>query len=609
MLDQCGQPLVDHRIQLLRRPAQEQFGLQVGVQRVHILAQQFAAHARTAEEEAGQQRRQGEDVQHVVAVIGHQYRVAFIQVQDAAQGVLLLGHQVHPAHVLDQRLAVAVGQGGVRRVGHLAQQGQVQVEHAGQGAFVQGQAAGGQQRQGHQVDRVDRGRLVEVAGHGFTQAGGGGVEPGRAVLRAVVLFTPAGLLLVEEAGQADRLAEVHVYLAKALLERAEHLEDIEDRLFLLAGTAQLAQVGAAFEHALVADVHRHEDDRRARRAQEAAQGDRQHAGARLQHAPGARTAAFDEVLHREALAEQRVQVLVEHSGIKRVALEGTAHEKGPATAQQATDHRHVEVDAGRHVRWGEAVAEQQVGQQQVVDVAAVARHIDHFMTGGDALHLLDVVDLDAVVDLVPEPAQYHFKEADRGVGVVRGDLVAIAQCLGFGLGQRDALTLGLIADGLAHLRGMDQAFDQVASVRDVRADDCRLEVAKVHAHQALGHAHGALVALVVLHQFTQVDRCRELHTRLAPQDQHGQQPAQAPGDRPAVGEQQLPWAGLTGGGLAPEHAHRDDLRVFLGMLAYRCDQAFEGGRGAALVLAAQPVGVGCQVEERRRLLQCAHGHR
>ncbi len=216
LLDQRGQPLVNHLIQLLRRPAQEQFGLQVRVQRVHILAQQFAAHARAAEEEARQQRRQGEDVQHVVTVIGHQYRVAFIQVQDATQGVLLLGHQVHPAHVFDQRLAVAIRQGGVRRVGHLAQQGQVQVEHAGQGALVQGQAAGGQQSQGHQVDRVDRGRLVEVTGHGFAQAGGGCIEPGRAVLRAVILFTPAGLLLVEEAGQADRLAEVHVYLAKAL---------------------------------------------------------------------------------------------------------------------------------------------------------------------------------------------------------------------------------------------------------------------------------------------------------------------------------------------------------------------------------------------------------
>ncbi|MCY1182595.1 hypothetical protein D9M73_231630 [compost metagenome] len=45
LFDQRGQPLVDHFVQLFRRPAQEQFGLQVRVQRMHILAQQFAAHA------------------------------------------------------------------------------------------------------------------------------------------------------------------------------------------------------------------------------------------------------------------------------------------------------------------------------------------------------------------------------------------------------------------------------------------------------------------------------------------------------------------------------------------------------------------------------------
>ncbi|MNF94298.1 hypothetical protein D3C84_770030 [compost metagenome] len=219
-----------------------------------------------------------------------------------------------------------------------------------------------------------------------------------------------------------------------------------------------------------------------------------------------------------------------------------------------------------------------------------------------------MVDLDAVVDLVPEPAEHHFEEADGGIGVVRGNLVAIAQGLGFSLGQGDVLTLGLVGDGLAHQRVVDQALDQVAPVRDVRADDRGLEVAKVHAQHALGHAHGAFVALVVLDQFTQVNRRRELHTGLASQDQHGQQPAQTPGDRPAVGKQQFPRAGLTGRRLAPEHADRNDLRVFLGMLADRTDQPRQGRRGTALVLAAKPVRLGGQVEERSRLLQGAHRH-
>jgi hypothetical protein len=41
-----------------------------------------------------------------------------------------------------------------------------------------------------------------------------------------------------------------------------------------------------------------------------------------------------------------------------------------------------------------------------------------FVALGDLLHALDLVDLDAVVDLVPEPAQQYFEKADRGVGVV-----------------------------------------------------------------------------------------------------------------------------------------------------------------------------------------------
>ncbi len=138
-----------------------------------------------------------------------------------------------------------------------------------------------------------------------------------------------------------------------------------------------------------------------------------------------------------------MQVLVEHGGIKRVALEGAAHEECAATAQQAADHRHVEVDPGGDVRWGQTVAEQQVGEQQVVDVAAMAGHVDHLVSLGHGLYAFDVIDPDAVVDLVPEPAQHHFQEADGGVGVIRSDFVAVAQRLGLGFLRRDVLALGV----------------------------------------------------------------------------------------------------------------------------------------------------------------------
>ncbi|MNR52631.1 hypothetical protein D3C85_1725010 [compost metagenome] len=73
-------------------------------------------------------------------------------------------------------------------------------------------------------------------------------------------MAPVRLFAVEEFRQFDRLAEVHRHLTEALLERADDFENIEDRLFLLGRTAQLAKIGSTFQYALVADVHRHEHD-------------------------------------------------------------------------------------------------------------------------------------------------------------------------------------------------------------------------------------------------------------------------------------------------------------------------------------------------------------
>ncbi|MCY1354417.1 hypothetical protein D9M69_407930 [compost metagenome] len=242
-----------------------------------------------------------------------------------------------------------------------------------------------------------------------------------------------------------------------------------------------------------------------------------------------------------------MQVFVEYRCVQRVALEGAAHEEGTATAQQAADHRHVEVDAGGDVRRGQAVAEQQVGQQQIVDVAAVAGYVDDLVAMHDVLHLLDVIDLDALVELVPEPGQHHFEEADGGIGEVGGDLVAVLQRLGLGGGQADLLALGLFGDRLAHQRAAHQTFHQVAAVGQVGADDRGFLVAEVDAQDAVDHAQRALRSLVLLHQFAQVDGSGELHPGLAAEDEDADQLAQAAGHCPAVGEEQLPGAGFTVG--------------------------------------------------------------
>ncbi|MNE23668.1 hypothetical protein D3C80_1169330 [compost metagenome] len=120
LLDERLQPLIDHRIQFVQRPANEQLRLQVGIQRAGVAQDLFATHARGALEEARQQRRQREDVQYVVAVVGHQDGVLFVQIENLAQGIALLGQQVHVLHMLDQRPAIAFRQGGVWRIGDLA---------------------------------------------------------------------------------------------------------------------------------------------------------------------------------------------------------------------------------------------------------------------------------------------------------------------------------------------------------------------------------------------------------------------------------------------------------------------------------------------------------
>ena len=415
-------------------------------------------------------------------------------------------------------------------------------------------------------------------------------------------------MLVEKLVELQRLAKIHPDLPEALLQRADDLEDVEDRFLLLRCTAQLPQIGAAFEHSLVADVHRHEEDRQARGAQIAAQGDGEHAGLGLQHASGTRATALDEVFHRKSTAEQGVQVLVEHRGIERVALERTAHEEGAATTQQAADHRHVEVDARSDVRRRQAVAEQQIGKQQVVDMTAVARHVDDFVALHRLLQRLQVIDADAVVDLVPEPGQHHLEKAHGRVGVVRGDLVAVAQRPRFGLFQRNAFALGLVPDCLTHLRAVYQAFDQVATVRQVGADHRRFLIAEMHPQHAMNHAQGALVALVLRHQLIELDRRRELHAGFAPEHDDTEQLAQPSGDGPAVGEQQFPGTGFAIRRATPEHADRDDLGIVYGVLFQGTDEAHQWCWRNSAGPGAEPAGGRVEKDECSRLDMIAHRH-
>ncbi len=130
----------------------------------------------------------------------------------------------------------------------------------------------------------------------------------------------------------------------------------------------------------------------------------------------------------------------------------------------------------------------------------------------------------------------------------------------------------------------------------------------MHAQHAVNHAQGALVTLVQGDQLVELDRRRKLHAGLAPQHQNAEQFAQAPGDRPAVGEQQFPGAGFTIRRLPPEHADRDDLRVLHHVVFQRTDQAHQRRRSHQTCAPAEPARRRVQKEESGRLHMLAHRH-
>ena len=122
--------------------------------------------------------------------------------------------------------------------------------------------------------------------------------------------------------------------------------------------------------------------------------------------PGAAAPALDEVLDGMPARHDGGEIVHEHDGVQRAAAEAAADEERAALAQEAPDHRHVEVDARRDVRNRVALPEDRVRQQQVVHVAAVAGHVDDLVVLRQLLERLDVLEHDAVVEPVPQPRQH-----------------------------------------------------------------------------------------------------------------------------------------------------------------------------------------------------------
>ena len=450
----------------------------------------------------------------------------------------------------------------------------------------------GQQRQRQQVHRVHVGGAVDVDLDAVGDVLDRGVEPGRLFVGVgAVALAPVRRVFGQHLVQEDRFAEVHRHLAVVLAQDAGgRLEQGPDGFLFLGLAGQFVEVALALDQLLVADIDRLEHHRAPRRAQEGLERHHDHAALGRQQPARARTAAFDEVLQRKSFRYQLGHVFAQHRGVQRVALDRAADEEGAAAAQDRAQHRHVEVHAGDDVRRHDAAAVEQVAQQQVVHVAAVAGHVDHLVPGRDLLERVDVVDVEPVVDAVPETGERERGRTHHRVGIVGGDFPGEPVRLLPGVEVFRAVATGLVGDRLAHRLGVEHAVDQQAARRKIGADHRGLDAPEVRAQHPADLAHLALVRHVVAEDFPHAHARRELHHRVAAVEQDRQQPAEAAHQRPVFREQHREPARLPRRRAADEDRDRHQLHVLVGVEAVRHQQAREGIGMAAVARPAEDAG-------------------
>ena len=579
-------------------PAQEQFRGNVRIHTPHQPLDIHRAHARVAHEGAGEERGHRKQMQDVVAVVRGQHRIFRAHPHDVAEGMLLAFQHAEGFRVGHDLLA-AVGrhrdQGRVRRV---AQQALIQLDLAHQVHFGQRLALGSQNRHRHQIDRRHRGGRIDfrIDAHGeirdrMTDPAGAGI----AALGG--LGTPMWVVLLQQLVEVDGLPQIHMDCAEFTAQNRDNRPEQNEYAFLLFRLSrQFADVGPALHDAFIAEVNRHEFHRPFRIAQVAAQRHRQHTSARREQPSGSATPALDEVLERMTARHHEAEVLGEHHRIERIALEAAAQEEGATLAQKSPDQRHVEIRAGGDVRNRKSFAINDVRQQQVVHVAAVARHIDDFNPIANGAQVLEVLEFHAVVQRIPQAAQRHGHESDKGLGIIRGDfqrILARQQQCGSPL---QLAGLHLIAHGLAHGLGLQDLQHHGASMREVGTDARGPLRAQDRAQRAQYPAHAARFAQTLVHDLAQAYRLAEIHQGIAAIEYHAQDFAKAPDQNPIFGERQAPPADFLVRRAAPKNRHWHKIYVKLGVSRRRIDQLHEITGRARRIAAAEQAGAARQFE-------------
>ncbi len=199
----------------------------------------------------------------------------------------------------------------------------------------------------------------------------------------------------------------------------------------------------------------------------------------MQQAAGPAARPLDEVLDRMTALQYLVEVGIEHRGIQPIALETAPQEEGAAAPQDRPDDGNVEIDTGRDMRRVDSLLEQRVAEQQVIEMAAMAGYVDHFLGARDLVQPIDVTEFHAVVDTRPEPAQKSLDQTNRCVGDVGRDLERIVARLLARSCQRFRIVAGFVPDCLAYAGCPQYLVDERPAVGQVRANRCGTPLAKM----------------------------------------------------------------------------------------------------------------------------------
>ena len=237
--------------------------------------------------------------------------------------------------------------------------------------------AGAEQRERHQRDRGDRRHPVDA--HGDLEG---------ELLQSDALLVGAGrrarIRAAQGLGQRERLAESDVDVPVAAAQPAHHAEEPAEALARLRAAPLLGGVVAHVGDLVVGDRYRDQEDVLALGAPVGVDHVGEQSEARRQQLAGARAAALDVPLEREALLDQVIDVVVQHELVDLVVAEAAPDEEGPAAPHQRADREEVHVDAAGGVVGGVAVLVQRVLEHEMVEVRLVRGEEHHGMSAARA---------------------------------------------------------------------------------------------------------------------------------------------------------------------------------------------------------------------------------